>query len=401
MNIKRKLKIESKILITNDLKRKTLRKFNLEPKPSKKRKRIFVMTPLITVLATALLIFVIIFTPRSNEGENILILIINPQILLKYDDKNNITDVEPLNEDAVMLLYDFESLSGINLEDGISRIEVKARAAGYQNDVRLTHVGKTKLRLNNYEVTHVKKSYYENILREKGYSKDKMNVSNETLIKLAFNTNEDRLSKLKTTLNLQTSKINTLIDESINETAQKGEAVLQTIKDLLENFTEEGYIELMSTKFKSEPILTDKALIYEQLEGLLENYEKYIRYQNIQIRNKFRNEIENMINVIKENEYDPEVLEDYVINTNGTEEIPYSDYTSYTSEEKVLLNLIDEMTRLLKMQRMSRFTNERVNILYASYLILKENPNVSEEVLNSRKIREFEIFYESKRGNRT
>ncbi|MGI6359953.1 MAG: anti-sigma-I factor RsgI family protein [Acholeplasmatales bacterium] len=401
MNIKKRLKIESKILINDDLKRKTLRKLNLEP-TRPKRKRIFVVTPLITALAAALLIFVIIFAPRSNEGENILILSINPQVLLKYGSENAITEVEPLNEDAVILLYDLEiNLNGKDLEEGISIIETKAKLAGYQNDMKLTHVGKTRLRLNNYEVTHVRKSYYETILREKGYSKKELNVSNEMLVKLAFNTNEDRLSKLKTTLSLQTSKINNLINNCVNENEQKGEAVLQSIKDLLENFTEEGYQELMSTKFKSEPMYADKETIYEQLENLLENYDEYIRYQSIQIRNRFKNEIKNMINVIKENEYNPEVLDGYEVNTNGTEEMPYSDYKSYTREEKVLFDLIDEMTRLLKMKTMSRYTSGRIDILYASYLILKENPNVSDNVLNSLKVREFEILYESKRGNRS
>lgn len=397
MDIKRKLKIESKILITDDLKRKTLNQFRLNPKP--KRKRIFVMTPILTALAAALLLFVIIFVPKSNEGENLLIVSINPQILLKYDSDNKVTEVKPLNEDAVILLYDLEEdLNGLNLEEGIQIIEAKARKDGYQNEVKLTHMGKTKLRLNKYEVTHVKKAYYENILIEKGYSKKAIDVSNETLVKLAFNTDEGRLLKLKTTLSLQTSKINSLINDCVNENEQLREAVLQSIKDLLENFTEEGYLELMNTKFKDEKILTDKEEIYNQLSELLDHYDEYSRYQSIQIRTRLQNEIQNMINVVKENAYNPEVIEDYKVSINDKEEIPYSDYKSYTREEKALLNLVDEMTRLLKMQRMSRFTYERLNVLYSSYLVLKINPNVSEEVLNLEIVKEFEILYESKRG---
>ena len=170
MNIKERLKIESKILITDDLKKKTLRQFNLNPKP--KRKRIFIMTPLIGALAAVLILFMIIFMPRSNEGENVLILSINPQILLKYDSNNKIKEVKPLNEDAVILLYDLEvEFEGLNLEEGILEIETKARHLGYQNKVSLTHIGKTKLRLNNYEVNNIKKSYYENMLLEKAILK--------------------------------------------------------------------------------------------------------------------------------------------------------------------------------------------------------------------------------------
>ncbi len=400
MNIKKKLKIESKILITDDLKKKTLRQFNLKPKL--KRKRIFIMTPLITALATVLLLFVVIFTPKSNEGENILILSINPKILLKYDSNNNIEEVKPLNEDAVILLYDLEvEFNGLNLEDGIEIIETKARALGYQNKVTLTHIGKTRLRLNNYEVTHVKKSYYENILKEKGYTKKEINVSNEVLIKLAFETDEDRLFELETTLSLQTSKINSLIDNKVNENEQKGEAVLQAIKAILEEFNYEEYLELMGIYFKSEPLYQDKALIYNQLEELLNNYDEYVRYQTIQIRNRFERELKNMIDIVKENQYDPDVIDDYEVIENGSEEIAYSEYKTYTREEKVLLELVNEMTRLLKITRKSRVTSERINMLYTSYLVLKENPNVSDEVLNLEIVKEFEILYESQRGNRS
>jgi uncharacterized coiled-coil protein SlyX len=396
MNIKERLKIESKILITDDLKKKTLRQFNLNPKP--KRKRIFIMTPLIGALAAVLILFMIIFMPRSNEGENVLILSINPQILLKYDSNNKIKEVKPLNEDAVILLYDLEvEFEGLNLEEGILEIETKARHLGYQNKVNLTHIGKTKLRLNNYEVNNIKKSYYENMLLEKGYTKKDINVSNEALIKLAFETDEDRLFELETTLSLQTSKINSLINRKVSETQQKGEAVLQTIKDLLEDFKEEEYLELMGVYFKSEPLYTDKTLIYEQLEELKKHYNEYLRYQTIQIKNGFKQEIDNMIGVVKENHYNPNVIDNYEISSNG-DVVSYSEYKKYTYEEKVLLNLVDEMTRILKMPKVSRISSERLQRLYLNYLTLKEHPNVRKTVLNLKVVRDFERLYESKKG---
>lgn len=389
MSIKKQLKKESKILITPMLKQKTLNQFKLEIKP----KKLFIM-PFTILLASALLLFLIIFTPR-RQSEHILIVTINPSMMIHYE-KEHVKTITPLNEDAVLLLYDLKDLKGLHLNEALLKIDEKAKRDGYLNDLNITHLGKDNLKLDNFTIIYNQRKAYQQRLLAQGFDKKAVNVSDDDLIRLMFNTNQARLAALEDTLIQQTSKIDNLIQSNLTETKQTGEAVLGRLKNVLLDLNVDMYQDVMRTYFDDEPIYADETDIKAQLKQLIEQYDEYIRYQSITIKTHYQNEFKNMLGIIKDNDFNLDVLDAYMLDEKPTTDIDYTLYKNHTRAEKVLLGLVDEMTKLLQMQLRGKVSNERLRLLFTYYTELKESPDISEALLNSALIKEFEILYENK-----
>lgn len=384
MTIKKQLKKESKILISSELKQKTMQQFKLP----KQEKRPYII-PFTVMLASVLLLFLVLFIPRK-PGVQYLVIEINPALLVTYENKT-VQAVTPLNEDAVVLLYDLESLEDQPLDVALKKIASKARLDGYIKPLTINHLGKDNLNLD-YEITYNQRIYYQQQLKQRGYQRKQINVSNDELVKLMFNTNQDRLALLEHTLQLQTSKIKQLIHSN----QQKAEAVLDSLKDVSKTLSIEAYQQIIETHFQGEPLYTETSLIKDQLQTLIVGYEEYVLFNNLAIETQFSNQYRNMLSIVKEHDYDTHLVETYDYNQEVETSITYDTYTSYQREDKVLLGLIDEMRALLKMPLRGKMSNERLDMLYTHYTELLNSNNISSELKTSEIIEEFEILYNTR-----
>ena len=390
MTIKQQLKKESKILITDDLKKKTMRQFRITPNYKKR-----LIMPFTILVTAVMLLFLVLFIDKPKTS-HYLILRINPAILIHYEE-NTTKEVMPLNEDAVILLNELKSLENIAIEQTITIIETKAKHLGYENKLTLTHLDKDNLELHNYEVTYQYRDELITTLKERGYNQKELKTTDEALIKLMFNTDQVHLTQLANAIHDQTSKINNLIQHSITDNQSQGEVVLDQLKKLITNIDIDDYQQIMAKYFTDEPIYEDLSEIKAQLEVLIEHYDEFIRFKNISTKRYYQSELENIISLIGTSNYDIEKIKAYELN-KPTLSVSYSIYISHSREEKVVIGLIEEMTLLLNMPLRGKRTNERLNLLYQNYTTLKRGEHISAEFLNSALVTSFEILYQEQRG---
>ena len=134
--LKKELKQEAKIFVPN-VKAEVLESIGIREKKKRSYTRI-----LVPVLAVFLVFLTIpLFLNEVNAKETLITVNINPAFLIKVED-DKVKSVEPLNEEAILVLYD-EELND-DLIETIKQLVIKAKELGYENTPRITAYNNNK-----------------------------------------------------------------------------------------------------------------------------------------------------------------------------------------------------------------------------------------------------------------
>lgn len=422
-DIKKLLKKEKEDFINPNLKQKTLNQFpNINDSTIKKPKlrlHFTLISSLATMLIITLFLTFFLMKPTTVFAEETYVVIdSNPVVVLKVDKDFNVMDVEALNQDGLLILNDGDVYKGKPLKEAVNQLLITIKDYNFSHTLKPTinlHTDHQKMKvsvetyLNDYFKDHfiITSEVYSTKLLLDEVLKTRQELSKNDLKKL------DTLSLLKEKYQYQQQVMETLeshlndkqneINEQIASFKQKNASDEMAIKKLFEELATVDsedelrrlYNEILAY-FPNEPVYETLDDIKIQLSLISDNISAYLSYKLETVLNNYQNAFKGYKAYIKEHAYSDQSFKDYDFTDNLEDVlINISDLIETTIIDKVVIKLVNDMTRIIKRDSyMGMFGKATLNTLYLEYRYYIDNDKVSTTLKTSHLIVEFELLYQ-------
>ena len=400
--LKKELKQEAKIFVPN-IKAEVLESVGIKEKKKKSYIRI-----LVPVLAVFLLFLTIpLFLNEVNAKETLVTLNINPAFLIKVEE-DKVTNVEALNEEAVLVLYD-EELND-DLVETIKQLVTKAKELGYDNTPRITAYNNNKK--NENKMNHRLREQLPNCtisFDEKVSSKERLyqkkhlkKLKLEDAIKSDNGYNQENLENLKQILNQYEQEINNL--NYLQEANELNGAINQFILDMDQAISENDEKKILN-RFRNfnnnimcfgNPNYNKDEIVayYNKNKEQIQNYMYYVDEEAHNYMHSMRKQV---ILYLKNENYEFVELEEIVYLPEDLTDVisPIEEYFNFDFNKAFIDHLIATISRRMQVvENRGRAFNHELFFIEEQYNILNSYLQENETYLTDENVSLFLEKYE-------
>lgn len=404
--LKKELKQEAKIFVPN-VKAEVLESVGIREKKKKSYTRI-----LVPVLAVFLVFLTIpLFLNEVNAKETLITVNINPAFLIKVED-DKVKSVEPLNEEAILVLYD-EELND-DLIETIKQLVIKAKELGYENTPRITAYNNNKKNENKMnrhlreQLPNCNISYDEKVSsKERLYQNKEMRerlrgLKLEDAIKTNNGYNQENLENLKQILNQYEQEISNL--NYIKKANDLNGAINQFILDMDQAISENDEKKILNRfrNFNNNVMCfgnlgynKDEIIAYyHKNKGQIQNYTHYVEEET----NNYLHQMRKQVVLYLQNEnYEVVELDEIVYLPKDLTDVisPLEEYFNFDYNKAFIDHLIATMSRRMQVvEKRGRAFSHELFFIEEQYTILNNYLQENQTYLTDEDVSLFLEKYE-------
>lgn len=422
-DIRKLLKKEKEGFINPNLKQKTLTQFpNINDSTIKKPKlklHLTLISSLASILLITLFLTMFMFKPTKIHAEEAYVVIdTNPAVVLRVDKDLYVLEVEALNQDGLLIIND-----GIYKEKPLKEalnqllISIKDYHFGITSKPTInlhTDHEKMKISVQTYLNDHFKDHFIissevvsarklmEDVLKtHQDLTRSELKNQNTlSLLKHKYEYQERLMETLRNHLNEKQTEINHQITMFKQKIEQDEIEVKELFNELINVEDEEGFRKIYKAilaHFPNEPVYEELKDIKLQLDVLSENIHAYLSYKLEIVESNYHNAYKGYKAYIKEHAYSDEAIKNYDFSESLEDVlINVSDYVEMTIVDKVVIKLINDMTKIIQRDSyMGMFGKTALDTLYIEYRYYIDNDKVSMSLKTSNLVVEFESLYQN------